>query len=113
MYSCLFICVCCHNTTEPEMSDLLNIVIPKIKAKWKDVAHHMKYKLYEIDAIATDHHNVKDCCVNLLSDWLETCRHPTWQTLLDHLKQDIDLTAAVEEIEKELINRKECVDRTS
>ena len=103
-------CVIKNVLSGPEMSDLLNIVIPKIEAKWRDVAHHMRYQLYEIDAIATDHHNVRDCCVKLLTDWLTT-RHPptpkTWQTLLDHLKHVDDLTAAVEEIEKQLVNCKE------
>lgn len=54
------------------MNELLNIVIPKIKAYWKDVAYSMKYETYEVDAIETESHNLKECCVKLFTDWLTT-----------------------------------------
>jgi len=87
---------------------LIKIVIPKIKAKWKDVAYSMGYKVHDVDAIATESpHNLKECCQKLLTNWLMTRHGPTpktWHTLIEHLKQVDELTAAVEEIEKELIN---------
>ena len=91
------------------MNELLKIVIPKINAKWKDVAYSMRYKVYEVDAIETGCHDLNKCCAKLFTDWLTTHHVPTpktWRTLLDCLKQVNELTAAVEEIEKELINCK-------
>ena len=79
-------------------------------AKWKDVAYTMRYEIYEVDAIATECHDLKGCCEKLFTNWLTTGHGPTpknWQTLIGHLKQVDDLTAAVEEIEKELNNRKD------
>ena len=89
------------------MWELIDIVIPKIKAKWQDVAYRMRYKLYEVDAIATEAPDLKECCIKLFTNWLNTCHPPTpktWQTLLEHLKCVDELTAAVEQIEKELIS---------
>lgn len=88
---------------------LINIAIPKIKAKWKDVAYSMGYNIYEVNAIETESRNLKECCEKLFYNWLTTKHGPTpktWQTLIECLKQVDELTAAVEEIEKELINCK-------
>ena len=87
------------------MLELLKIVIPKIKANWEDVAYSMRYSVYEVDAIATESLSLKERCVKLFTNWLTTAHPPTpknWLTLLEQLKQVNELTAAVEEIEKEL-----------
>jgi len=89
------------------MWDLINIVILKIKAKWKCVAYCMRYEVLEVDAIAIESHNLKECCIKLFTNWLSTSHPPTpktWKTLLDHLKCVDELTAAVEQIKKELIS---------
>ena len=89
------------------MWELINIVIPKIKAKWQDVAYCMRYEAYEVDAITTESRDLKEDCMKLFINWLTTSHPPTpktWQTLLDHLKRVDELTAAVEQIEKELIS---------
>ena len=91
------------------MWELINIVIPKIKAKWQDVAYRMRYELLEVDAIATESHDLKERCIKLFTNWLKTNHPPTpktWQTLLEHLKSVDGLTAAMEQIEKELISSK-------
>ena len=96
--------------SEPEMWELVDIVIPKIKAKWKDIAYCMRYEGYKVDAIATECHDLKECCMKLFTNWLSTSHAPTpktWQILLEHLKRVDELTAAVEQIEKELISSKE------
>ena len=88
------------------MWELINIVIPKIKAKWEDVAYCMRYKVHEVKAIATESHDLKERCMKLFTNWLTTSHSPTpktWQTLLDHLKRVDELTTAVVQIEKELI----------
>ena len=82
---------------------LLNkIVIPKIKAMWKDVAYSMGRSVYDVDAIQEESHDLKQCCQKLFSDWLKTSHHPTWGILLKRIKEVDDLTAAAEEIEIEL-----------
>ena len=81
---------------------LLNkIVIPRIKAKWDDVAYSMGKSFHYVEAIQIESHNLKKCCQKLFSDWLETSHHPTWGNLLKYIK-DADLLAAAEEIEKRL-----------
>ena len=89
------------------MWELINIAIPKIKAKWQKVAYCMRYEVYEVDAIAAESPNLEERCVKLFNNWLSTSHPPipkTWQTLLEHLKSIDELTAAVEQIEKELIS---------
>ena len=89
------------------MWELITIVIPKIKAKWQDVAYCMRYEVLEVDAIATESHDFKECCMKLFTNWLKTSHPPTpktWQTLLDRLECVDELTAVVEQIEKELIS---------
>ena len=91
------------------MWELIDIVIPKIKAKWQDVAYRMRYEPYEVDAIAIESRDLKECCIKLLTNWLKTSHPPTpktWQALLEHLKCIDELTAAMEQIEKELISSK-------
>ena len=91
------------------MWELIKIVIPKIKVKWEDVAYRMRYEVHEVEAMKRESHDLEECCMKLFTNWLKTNHPPTpktWQTLLDHLKCVDDLTAVVEQIEKELISRK-------
>ena len=94
----------------PEMWTLIKIVIPKVKASWINLAYSMGYSVNAVRGFEGDGRNLDEQCRKLFEDWLTTGHGhtpKTWQTLLDHLKQVDDLTAAVEEIEKELINCKE------
>ena len=57
-----------------------------------------------------DGRNLHEQCRKLFEDWLTTgqgCTPKTWETLLQRIKRVSELSAAVEEIEKELINSKE------
>ena len=82
---------------------LLNkIVIPRIRANWRDVAYSMGYS-DEVDAIQEEsHHDLKRCCQKLFTDWLKTSHYRTWGNLLKCIKDVDDLSAAAEEIEKSL-----------
>ena len=98
----------------PAMQQLIKIVVPKVKAEWKYVAYAMGYKVYEVNDIHKDCCDSKERCVKLFTKWLITSSDKTWQTLLYHIKEVDDLTAVVEEIEKELIQCKllaNCNDR--
>ena len=89
----------------PDMHKLNKIVIPRIQAKWKDVAYSMRYKVHDVVAIETEcHHVLSKCCQNLFSKWLTTTLHPTWRELLDYIKDVDDLKAAAEEIKEELVS---------
>ena len=88
----------------------MKIVIPKVKASWVKLAYSMDYSIDAVRGFKEDGRNSDEQCCQFFEDWLTAghgCTPKTWQTLLDHLKQVDDLTAAVEEIEKELINCKE------
>ena len=92
--------------SEPDIWQLTKVVIPKIKAEWKDVALSMGYGMHNIKDIKLESEDFKECCQNLFSDWLETDHGPTpksWRTLLSKIKQVDSLTTAAEEIEMELL----------
>lgn len=97
-----------HYCLEPEMADLSKFVIPRIKAEWEDVAFALRYKIVTVNAIKEKHNeDPKKCCRELFIDWLSTSHGvgpKTWSTLLDKLKEVEDLSAATQEIIKELEN---------
>ena len=65
---------------------LLNkIVVPRIKAEWKDVAFSMGYEPHDVDAIDQDFRNLKQRCQYLFADWLGKNRDPTWKALLKYV----------------------------
>ena len=88
------------------MADLNNIVVPRIKAEWEDVAYALRYKIVTVNAIKVQHHeDPKRCCRQLFMDWLLTNHGvipKTWSTLLDKLRKVEDLSAATQEIISEL-----------
>lgn len=89
------------------MWELNKIVIPKIQAHWQDVAYNsLHYDIPKVKAIAEKHQNdPKKCCRELFEEWL--CMHKegdskSWGNLLEMLKEVEEITAAVEEISKEV-----------
>ena len=88
------------------MYELINIVIPKMKAQWQNLAYAMKYEIGEVNAFDKDGRDLEGGCKNLFTNWLTTGHGPTpktYETLLKYIKKVNELTAAREEIEKELI----------
>ena len=87
---------------EPEMKDLIIIVIPLLKAEWEDVAYLLNYSISTINAIATFHRDSpKKCCRQLFMDWLETnhgVSPKTWGTLLNTIAESEEFTKTVEDI---------------
>ena len=83
--------------TEPDMIDLIKIVIPKVMNEWEYIAYALRYDLSNISAIKSrGNADPKKCCRELLKDWLTT-KHgakagpKVWSTLLDALKQIDDI----------------------
>ena len=92
--------------SDVQMWALIQIVIPRIKAEWEDLAFCMKYEPNDVNAIKIESNNLKECCRKLFANWLSTNHGPTpktYQTLLQYIKKVEDLAAASETIEKELI----------
>ena len=92
--------------SEPNMRNLIKVVIPKVKAEWEELAYCMTYEIGEVNAFKRDSRNVQECCRKLLEDWLSTDHGPvpkTYKTLLNRIKEVQALNTASEKIERELI----------
>lgn len=92
---------------EPEMGDFNYIVVPKISHLWDEVAYTLHYEISTVSSISNKHNDdPKKCCKELLKDWLSSNNGATpklWSTFINKLKKVGDLTAAREEIIKELV----------
>ena len=91
------------------MFELTEIVISKIKAEWESLAYCMRYTPEEVNGFKKDGQNSGECCKNLLGNWITTGHGPkpkTYQTLLKSIKKINNLAAALEVVEKELIEGK-------
>ena len=98
---------------EPEMQDLMKIVIPRVMNEWKYIAYAMRYGLAIIGSIKEKgRENSKKCCEDFFVDWLTTdngakAGSKTWATLLDVLKEIDDIAADIKEnITKEVLQLK-------
>ena len=92
------------------MHELNKIVIPKIKAFWKDLAYAMRYEIEDVDGFDKDGRDLKECCEKLLSNWLKTDHAPkpkTYQILLKYIKKVDDHIATSEKIEEEVVKGKD------
>ena len=91
--------------TKPNMWRIIDIAIPKIKAKWKYVAYSMGYSIPAVSAFEKDSRDSEQSCLNLFEDWLSTqngVTPKTWCTLLDRIKAVDGLQTAAEDIEKRI-----------
>ena len=91
------------------MWELIQIVIPKIKAEWEDLAYCMRYKPEDVEAFRKDSRDLEECCKKLLKNWITTNHGPvpkTYQTLLNHVRKVSRLAVVSETIKKELIEGK-------
>ena len=87
------------------MWDLIKIVIPKIKAEWRDLAYCMQYDPADVKGIKKDCSCLAERCTELFENWLATPKGitpKTWHTLLKCIGEVDELSAAVEKIEAEL-----------
>ena len=95
---------------DAEMWPLIQFVVPKVMAKWDDLAYCMGYKPLTVEAIKKESKDLKECCKSLFSNWLVTSHGPvpkSYQTLLNYIKKIEELTAVSELIEKQLIQGKD------
>ena len=89
------------------MWDLINIVIPKVKASWVELAYSMGYSVNAVRGFEGDGRSLDEQCRKVFEDWLTTgqgCTPKTWQVLLQRIKQVNVLTFAAEEIKDQLSN---------
>ena len=90
---------------EPEMWDLINIVIPKVNAYWKILAYSMGYSIHDVKALENDGDNLDEQCCKFFENCLTTesgCSPKTWEKLLERIKAVGKLSGAAKEIENEL-----------
>ena len=85
---------------------LKKFVIPKMAAKWKDVADFLDYDINAIAIIEEQYGNdCEKCSDKLFRDWLSTnhgVEPKTWTTLLMTMKSIECLAVATSDIEQEL-----------
>ena len=92
----------------PEIWDLVNLVIPKVKASWVKLAYSMGYSVNAVRGFERDGRNSDEQCRKVFEDWLTTgdgCIPKTWQTLLQRIKRVDDLTSAADEIKEKLSDK--------
>ena len=91
------------------MSELLEVVIPKVAAHWDTLAYFLKFGLPTVEIIGRKHSSDPEkSCREVFSRWLtsnESVSPKTWGVLLKTLKEITELTAVTEQIEKELKQR--------
>ena len=95
--------------SDAKMWELIQFVIPKIKAHWKDLAYCMRYSPEEIEGFRKDSQDLKECCEKLFVNWLTTHHGPTpktYQTLLGNIKKVVELKDDCKQIEEILIKSK-------
>ena len=88
------------------MYELIEIVIPKIKSEWVTLAYCMRYESSDVKGFRTDSHDLKECCIKLFDNWINTDHGPkpkTYQTLLNHIEKIKDLVGVSKQIKEELI----------
>ena len=79
------------------MWDLISIVISKVKADWKFLAHSMGYSIYDVKAWENDGKDSHEYCYKLFENWLTTksgCTPKTWKKLLERIQAVHELNAA-------------------
>ena len=88
---------------EPEIFDLMRIVIPKIMYEWVHIAVALRYDIYKIEAIRVEGHgDPKECCQKFFMDWLATINGAkagpkVWSTLLDVIKEVDEIATDITE----------------
>ena len=90
-------------STKPEMRDVIDLVFPRIKAKWEYVAYRMNYKPHEVSGFMAN--DSDRSCLNLFTDWLTTdhgITPKTWYTLIKQIKAVDGLQNVAEFIDEEV-----------
>ena len=97
---------CLQVVVGPRMRLIKKYIIPKIAAKWKDVADFLDYEIETIELIEQKYQgDGEQCCDGLIRDWLSTSHGvgpKTWATLLAALKEIEKMATATSDIEREL-----------
>ena len=91
------------------MKQLMNKVIPRIAADWRQLAFMLDFDISRVNIIKQKgRDDPESCCCELLCEWLSTdhgTKPKNWETLLVALKQIKKLTSVTEEIEKDLMTQ--------
>ena len=90
----------------PMMKQLMDKVIPRVAADWKQLAFMLEFDISRVNIVKQKgRDDPESCCYELLCEWLSTdhgMKPKNWTTLLTALKQIKKLTSVTDEIEKDL-----------
>ena len=88
------------------MKQLMDKVVPRVAADWKQLAFMLEFDISRVNIIKQKgRDDPESCCYELLCEWLSTdhgIKPKNWTTLLTALKQIKKLTSVTDEIEKDL-----------
>ena len=90
---------------EPDMRNLIKIVIPRIEADWEDLAYLLEFDMNTVKNIREGCCDNKKRCKKLLVVWLSSSQGvapKTWSKLLERIKEVDSSERASDDIEKEL-----------
>ena len=89
------------------MKQLIDKVIPRVAAQWKELAFMLCFDIPKVNIIELKgKSDPKTCCREVLCDWLSSNygKEPkNWKTLLTALKEIKKLASVTNEIEKDLL----------
>ena len=97
-----------YTLAEPEVRDLIIMVIPLLEAEWDTVGYLLRYDTAKINSVKASNQSVpRRCCQELLIHWLDTDHggdiiNNTWSAFLNAIAADRNFTKATEDILKEL-----------
>ena len=68
----------------PQLKDISNYVVIKCATKWKHLGRNLNIEedllsIYEKD----NPNNCEDCCIRMLSEWLDSTPDASWEMLLN------------------------------
>ena len=96
----------CAPTGQPaiDVKLLHKHVIPRISAEWQTVAAYLEYSIAVKNIISRTNKGLpKDCCIELLEDWITTdngVKPKTWEKLIEVLSEISSLAMVTKEIKQ-------------
>ena len=79
-------------------------VIPRISAEWETVAAYLEYNIATKRSISKANRGIpKDCCIELLEDWITTdngVKPKTWEKFIEVLSDISSLAMVTKQIKQ-------------
>ena len=72
--------------TVPSLRDLSRYITPSYSTEWKSIGIELGLSNAKLKEIKADYHNVKECCNEMLAEWLCVDTEASWEKLLTALE---------------------------